>query len=347
MKVSHSVEVLKCPNCGTPISPDAGDVCECCRHVLAGVRRSARRRGVDDWQGRPEDVGRLRVMAAGMRYVVLGRLGVGDGCDVFFARRDAELTELVVLKVPRARSDGKLLAREWETLTALHGRDTLGAEVFLRRLPQLVAHGKLFGPNIAPRPVSVFRYQSGYVHTLHDVLREYPNGVDPRHVVWLWKRVLEILGWVHRCGYVHGAVLPAHLLVHARDHGVLLVGWSAAVALNGDSKQALSVLSERGREYYPADVWEGAPVTPATDIVMSARCMVQVLGGDIVQGIVPASVPSELRSLLNRWMDPAAARTTDVDAWALRKELDQVAAEIYGPRKYCQLPMPGWHARYE
>lgn len=344
MRVGHSIEVLKCPNCGAPIPPDVGGtrVCEYCRHVLTGIPRSARRRVVDDWQGRPEDAGRLRVMAAGMRYVVLGRLGVGDGCDVFFARRDARLTELVVLKIPRAQSDDDLLAREWETLTALHKSDVPRAEVFVQRLPQPVAHGKLFGPNIVPRPVSVFRYQSGFVHTLHDVLREYPDGVDPRHVVWLWKRVLEILGWVHRNGYVHGAVLPAHLLVHARDHGVLLVGWSAAVALNGESEQALSVLSEKEREYYPADVWDGAPVTPATDIVMSARCMVQLVGGNVVRGIVPSSVPDKLRSLLNRWMDPASARTTEVDAWGLRKELDRAANEIYGAPKYCHLAMPGW-----
>jgi hypothetical protein len=56
---------------------------------------------------------------AGTRYVLLGRLGRGDGCDMFLARRDARLTELAVLKVVRALSDADLVSREYEVLEAL------------------------------------------------------------------------------------------------------------------------------------------------------------------------------------------------------------------------------------
>lgn len=67
------------------------------------------------------------------------------------------------------------------------------------------------------------------MHALEDVRRAYPNGVDPRASVWIWKRLLELLGWVHRAGYTHGAVIPHHLILHAKDHGVVLAGWSSVV----------------------------------------------------------------------------------------------------------------------
>jgi hypothetical protein len=334
-----AIEVLKCPNCGAPIPPEAGAtyVCAYCNHVLTGVPVGARR-FVDPWRGRPEDEGRPRVMAAGVRYVLQGRLGVGDGCDVFLARRDARLTELTVLKVLRARADADLLAREWDTLAVLHASATQGAEHFTRRLPQPVAHGRIFAPGAAARPVSVFRYQSGFVHTLDDVVRAYPDGVEPPHAVWLWKRMLELLGWVHACGYVHGAVLPAHLLVHARDHGLLLVGWSAAVATG----RSLATLSAGARAYYPASVWGGGPATPATDLAMSARCVLRVLGGDVARGEVPGSVPPALSALLSLWLDPDPAAARGASAWAVKAELDRVAREAFGPPRYHRLRMPGW-----
>ena len=41
----------------------------------------------------------------------------------------------------------------------------------------------------------------------------YPDGVDPRDVAWMWRRLLVALGLAHRAGVVHGAVLPEHVLI--------------------------------------------------------------------------------------------------------------------------------------
>src|SRR5437773_4261505 len=123
------------------------------------------------------EIVRPKVRVAGLPYVLLGRLGVGDGCDVFYARRDARLTELVVLKVLRAPEDADLLAREWSVLQSLHSARAAGAEHFTRLLPQPVAHGALDAPDVAARPASVFGWRSGFVHTLADVARQFPRGV--------------------------------------------------------------------------------------------------------------------------------------------------------------------------
>src|SRR5439155_6093800 len=95
-----------------------------------------------------------------------------------------------------------------------------------RMLPQQVLRGKA---DKSERPAIVYRWRSGFQWTFDEMLVEHKGGVDPRAAVWMWKRVLDMLGWVHRGGWAHGNIGPSQLLVHPRDHGVALVGWSRAV----------------------------------------------------------------------------------------------------------------------
>lgn len=338
-----TIEVLKCPHCGAPLPPGSGGVvvCSFCNRTLTGVPSvpgGARDEPAGDlYPGRP------RVHVGGATYAVMGRVARGEGSDVFLARRDARLTELVLLKVLRAAGDADLLAREWKMLEALHASTAQGAAYFTSLLPQPVAHGTLANDAGYTRAASVFRWRSGFQHTLEDVAREYPDGVDPRAAVWMWKRALELLGWVHRAGYVHGAVLPQHLLVHPRDHGVVLAGWSAAVRSHPRASEPLPVTCAAGRAYYPDDAWTGALPTPATDITMSARCIARALGGDPWADALPDAVPGPLAALVRAYADPAsrAGGRTD-DAWALMERVGQAGREAFGPPRYHPFTMPGW-----
>jgi hypothetical protein len=330
-----AIEVLRCPNCAAPLPPEArGEVvCAYCNHVLTNVPGA----GAARWNG-PEslpDDGRPRVHVEGRTYVLQGRVAEGDGCDVFLARRDRRLTELVLLKILRATSDADLLAREWRTLQSLHNSDAQGADYFQRLLPQLVAHGRLTGVGLDPRPTSVFRWRSGFAHTLDDVRRAYPDGVDPRASVWMWKRLLELLGWVHRAGYTHGAVIPSHLILHAKDHGVVLAGWSSAVR-----NEKLPALSTAAKRFYPDTVWNHRVVTNTTDLIMAARCMAHVLGGDPSTGVVPASVPAPLASLVRTYATLSPDALAD-DAWEMIERVSQAGREAFGPPRFVPLTLPG------
>ncbi|MDQ3037223.1 MAG: hypothetical protein M3Y87_32820, partial [Myxococcota bacterium] len=274
---------------------------------------------------------------AGRRYALLGRVAQGESSDVFLARRDARLTERVLIKVLRADGDRDLLEREQAVLESLEESTANGAPHFTRLLPQRVASGiarlGLHGDG-GERRVSVMRWRSGFVHTMRDVLEAHGGGVSAETSVWMWKRMLEQLGWVHRSGWVHGAVLPQHLLVHARDHGVVLVGWSCAVRAG----EALLATPGAERALYPDDAWGGRPITTRTDVTMSARVVLKALGGDVERA--PSSVPRPLASLL----EAQARGETDAydDAWALKDRLDAVAREVFGPPRFVPFAMPGW-----
>ncbi len=280
-----------------------------------------------------------RMWVGGARYALVGRMARGEGTDVLLARRDARVTERVVVKALRAERDADLLAHEAQVLESLARSKAQGAPHFSRVVPQLVTHGMArLGNNgrDGERLVTVLRFTSGFVHTLEAVRKVHGQGVGPETSVWLWKRTLETLGWAHRSGWVHGAVLPAHLIVHARDHGVLLVGWSRAVASGRGSK--LAATTETARAFYPDDVWQGAPATTATDVAMSARAVLFALGAaEPASGRAPGSVPAPLAELLAR-----EARSPSSDAWAVRDALDHAAEQAFGPPRYVPLPMPGW-----
>jgi hypothetical protein len=332
----------RCPNCGAPLPPPPSSGAVRCAYCAALLVLDA-----SGWKpaaplAEPEplrDPHLWRLWIGGARYAVLGRIARGEGSDVFFARRDARVTELVVVKALRALEDADLLAREGEVLERLLASTAHGASHFARLLPQPVARGVArlgMKGDLGERPVAVFRHRSGFDATFEDVLREYPEGVAPEAAVWMWKRVLELLAWVHRAGFVHGAVLPAHLLVHPRDHGVVLVGWSRAVPWA--PPVPLPATTRDARAFYPDDVWDGAPATIATDLAMSARSVIAVLGGDPARAELPSRVPEPLARLL-----VACANTTspaDADPLRVKDQLDRAAREAFGPSKFVPFVMP-------
>ncbi|WP_163870261.1 hypothetical protein [Myxococcus eversor] len=339
------LQLLKCPGCGAklppPSSPNGILTCDYC-----GAMVSAKGAAIWPKPARPADdppfaPDRPRVTVANTRYVLLGRLGRGDGSDVFLARRDSRITELVVLKVARALVDKDLLAHEYEVLEDLQRTKAQGAEYFTRLLPQPVARGTVKDPEGVARAALVYRWTSGFQHTLADVREVYPDGVDPRAAVWMWKRALELLGFVHRAGYVHGAVLPPHLLVHPRDHGLMLIGWSSAGKIR--NLMPLVATSASHRDFYFDAMWDGGGVpTPASDVAMCARSIAWVLGGDPATGSVPSHVPAPLAELLRAQHTSSGGSGLEVDAWSVKELVSTAAQEAFGPPSYVPFTLPGW-----
>ena len=81
----------------------------------------------------------------------------------------------------------------------------------------------------------------------------------------MWRRLLVGLGWAHRAGVVHGAVLPEHVLIHPAEHGLVLVDWCysvapgeripALVAKHRDGLPAGGGRPEAGRRRPPTSSW--------------------------------------------------------------------------------------------
>jgi hypothetical protein len=271
--------------------------------------------------------GRPRLNLGGRSYVLERRLARGDSTIVYRGRWVVRLGELVVVKVLAAPTDADRLRQEWQTLKRLAESRAEGAAHFVTRLPNPVAHGIV--DSDGPRPASVFGWKSGFVHTLHEVGEVHAAGVSGPIVVWLLKRLLELLGFVHRSGFVHGAVTPDHVLVHPYDHGAMLVGWTCAETWAPGRTRALTARSGRWETLY-----DGATeASPTLDIAMACRVVRTVAGWHLADAVRQPP----LEALLKR-----GAEGEFDDAWELRDLLVEVSRESFGPPAYNPLPMPGW-----
>jgi serine/threonine protein kinase len=174
-----------------------------------------------------------------------------------------------------------------------------------------------------------------------DVHQAYPKGIHPKDMAWMWRRILDALGYAHSRGIVHGAVLPNHVWLFADAHEVVLADWHAAVDRNSKTDAYVSVIDEPYRGWYPQEVFAKKPPTGATDIHMSAAVMVQLLGGDptSLHGRWPASVPPQIRGFLLSCMLPHPSQRPQ-NAWRLMDEFTTLVEQLWGPRKFRPFHMP-------
>jgi len=293
----------KCPSCGGPLPAASFDwlTCKFCGAELKAAP-GAQYRIPPKLDEPPFEPNLPRVSVVGSRFVLLGKLARGTTSDVFLARRDARITETVVVKIALTPAKNGHLDAEWKAIGAIDDRKREGAAHFARLLPQRVVHGKIEGED---RSASVFRWRAGFQYTFEDARAEYKDGIDPRAAVWMWKRVLEMIGWIRDGGWAHCAIDPSHLVIHPRDNDVILVGWSKA---------------SRG---------------PTEDVAMSARAIAYVLGGDAEN--LPARVPQPIADLLKN-----TARQPNIGAWHVKDELDRAAQLAFGAPRYQRFTLDGW-----
>jgi serine/threonine protein kinase len=200
-------------------------------------------------------------------------LGVGEISQVYFARRLSPLSLLATIKLSSASTAATLYAREAQVSRELQALDAEGAgPYFSRLLPEVIAHGA--PEENGGKQCLVLRHPTGYWGSLAALNERFAPGIDPRHSIWIWRRMLEVLNFLHQRGWSHGDVRPEHALVHPQDHGVRLIGWASA---------------KKGAE----------AKDKAADLGRSAR-MVQVLLCGTSGSTVPDHVPAGLAQLVTR-----------------------------------------------
>jgi serine/threonine protein kinase len=258
-------------------------------------------------------------------YKVHKEYRVGEVADLFLGETDKG--QKCLLKVVRHPSENDLLDFEARTLAELHKQTGDKAKTFQKYLPKLLDSFPLIEGG-KHRRVNVLDVAEDYV-SLAEIHAAYPDGIDPRDAAWMIRRVFEVLGWIHELGYVHGAVLPEHVLVHPTGHGARLVGWSYAVKTG----QRLLAVSALRKDMYPPSVMSRKPATPVLDVQLVRECATILLSDK--NGLLRADVPKALSAFLTKCKSGKV-----LDGWDAYREYNEVLKKCYGKREYRAFAMP-------
>jgi serine/threonine protein kinase len=254
----------------------------------------------------------------------------GDVCDLYPC--DADGSPLL-LKVARSSRNNDLLQAEAQAIRQIDM--ALADQPVRAHFPDLVESFQLRDTNGYTHYVNVLRSATGTV-SLEEVMRAYPNGIAAADAAWMFNRMLVCLGLVHGLGIVHGAVVPAHILIRPDDHNGMLIDWCYSVPIG----KTIKAVSPPHVADYPPEVSARQAATAATDIFMAAGCMVRLLGGDPATVALPPRVPRPIAALLRACLLPSPWRRPD-DAWGVYDDVQEILGDLYGPPTFRPFVMPG------
>lgn len=251
----------------------------------------------------------------------------GDIADLFPAW---DGTKLCYLKAARKPDHNRLLDGEKRALSQLDL--ALAADPLHAHFPRLVDSFSIQDEKGALRRTNVIQVETGTM-TLAEIIAAHPQGLDPRDMAWIFNRLLAALATSHRAGIVHGAVTPSHLLVRPEDHNAILIDWCYSVEEGAPFPDA-PLSDSLG---LPPEMARHRPATTATDLYMSALCMVSLLGGDLSTQTMPPSVPPPIQAILRSCLIPAPYRRAQ-DAWRLFDDFGEVLERLYGASRFRPFP---------
>ncbi len=248
-------------------------------------------------------------------YTILAHVHTGD-TEIYRAHREADDTEVILKFGDHAMDEVLVLGA-----LSIDQDPKLG--------PYLPKHRHLI--IVDGEAASVIEPLDGFV-SLTEVHDEYPDGIDPKDMAWMFRRLLMPLGFVARQGYTHHAVLPQHVMIEPELHGLVLIDWSYAV--HDDDPDGEEDVPSAFEKWYPPDY----EVTAGIDIYMAANLMSWVMGGDPERLVFP-DVPRELRAFLTT-CTKRDVRERPSDAHSVLQHLDVALERMWGKRRFHPFAMP-------
>ncbi|MVU77868.1 hypothetical protein GPX89_11500 [Nocardia sp. ET3-3] len=251
----------------------------------------------------------FEVTGAHGRYPVGALHAAGSVADVYRSGSDR------VVKIPRRAAANRLLAGERNALRDI--ASVAGEHEWLRPyFPELVdTVDHLDSGTGEHRTVNVLTALTDGFVTMDDIRAAHPGGLDPRDYAWMHRRLLRCLAGARLAGWVHTAISPANVLVHPRQHGIVLAGWSFATRPGNPAAATLKSLD------YPPEIRDA--VSPATDVHLAHRLMLTMLGDR-----APALMRTYATGCLQA--DPRLRP----EAADLLGEFDDLLDRLYGKRRF-------------
>jgi len=242
-----------------------------------------------------------------------------------------------ILRVVRDPRKNLISQNETRVLNIL--RNSRDAAKFSPYIPD-VFDEFLYESGTTSHHAAIFENTNGW-HSLEQVHTAYPHGIDPKDMAWIWRRLMVALGFANANSVIHGGVLPCNIWIQPEEHGLMLKNWFHSKQTTGTNGSNYLEINPKYAAWYPQEILEFTPPSFGTDISMSAKCMIHLLGGDAEKGTIPDSIPNPIRMFLRGSTLPG--RRTPQDAWALKQEFDDLLERLWGKRTFHPFKMNFTH----
>lgn len=251
---------------------------------------------------------------------------IGDIADLYTVEGGKAL-----IKAARSHDDNDLLRAEVAALklfAAIDGPVRNG-------VPELIDNFWIEG--VWKREANVITRFSGFV-TAQEVHAKIDK-LDIRTSVWMFKRILSLLTWVHHFHLVHGAILPPHVMfypdndgnstdIDPRKHSIRLVDWCYSV--NFKQRTRLSSWVPAWQDHYAPELLAKSFIGPASDIYMAAKLIVYLCG---------SKFPAALGKVLKKCLDSDPAKRYQ-KAGDVLNDWKEAAAKEFGSPKWIDFNLP-------
>ncbi len=249
-------------------------------------------------------------------------LSEADGTATYLGAvemHDVHLGE-VMFKVAQTPLNNPTIAREDRILSLLHTEEIPQ----WKHLP--IVLDRFQSQN---RAGLVFRKVSGNSLSWLRSRPQHLKGLDQRDAIWMLDRTLSCLGYVHRCGIVHGTLSPDRMVFQHLSHNIVLTEWGDAVHRPALSGECVEKVIE---PFSAPEVVDHGVIGPWSDIYSLGKVMIWLLGGDPKRNEIPQGVVTPLKNFLLRMVqEDRYARPTD--AWALWDEENRIK-DAHWERKF-------------
>ena len=252
----------------------------------------------------------------------------------------------LLMKIARNPADNDLLKTECEILNQMHEHKRFASSKLNDAVPTIVDSFIL--DDGRKRRVNVMNRYEGFIDGVF-VRQRFPIGVDGRTIAWMWKRLLVLLEWTYKLGFVHGAVLPPHVLFYPdndgntskiddRKHSIRLVDWCYAVPHK--SRTRLSAWIPGWEHFYAPEILKKEKLGPWTDLYMGAQTMLYLSGGYPPAKSFPDSIPAPIIESLKKCLrDTPSKRPQDIGEYF--DEFVETIRKVYGARRWHEFNVPG------
>jgi serine/threonine protein kinase len=234
------------------------------------------------------------------------------------------------VKIARHPRDNDLLEREYRNLSILNMEDPDPAKekffaIQREYVPKPEGIYYAQGANGVKRRMLLLSIAAGETHTLDELLKmpKFKDGIERKHMYWIYRRILLTLAFAHSKKLIHGAVTPNHVLVYPKEHGLVLLDWSTSV---WQGKEHIPLVDPDWKSFYPPEVFSKEKAQPNVDLYLAAQTMLHCVG----------DLPTSVRSILEK-CTPSDPSRRKQDAMEFFEDFERAIVSADGPRKFVEM----------